>query len=97
MRLVTGELDGFRRVLEDHDLGFSDALEVVRSHFRHASQAPGQNAVVYTHDGHPALLLAFTVKGELHAIDVGRGLRDDDLARLTAAFTAPRPRHVMGW
>jgi hypothetical protein len=89
------EPDGFRRVFEDHDLGLSDALEVVRSHFRQASQTPGENAVLYSHDSQPALVLAFTPSGELVAIDVGRGLRDDDLARLTAAFTAPRPRHVM--
>ena len=73
----------------EHDLGFSDAMAVLSSHFRQAMQTPGENAVVYSHDGQPALMLTFTRKGEFVGLDVGRGLRHDDLARLTAAFAGP--------
>ena len=58
-------------------------------------QTPGDGAVVYSHDGRPALALAYSTKGNVTSLAVGRGLRDDDLERLIAAFTAPRPRHVM--
>jgi hypothetical protein len=92
---VTDGLDEFRRVFAEHDLGFSDALALLSSHFRQAMQAPGESVVVYSHDGQPALILGFNRKGEFAGLDVGRALHDADLASLTTAFTAPRPRHVM--
>jgi hypothetical protein len=92
---MTNGLDEFRRVFAEHDLGLSDALTVLNSHFRQAMQTPGDGAVVYSHDGRPALALAYSTKGNVTSLAVGRGLRDDDLERLIAAFTAPRPRHVM--
>jgi hypothetical protein len=92
---MTDSIDAFRRLFAEHDLGLSDALVMLNSHFRQAMQTPGDSAVVYSHDGQPALALTYNRRGEFVSVDVRQGLRDDDLARLTAAFTAPRPRHVM--
>ena len=91
---MTDGLDEFRQVFAEHDLGFSDALEVLRSHFQQAMSSH-DNVVRYSHDGRDALMLRFDDKGQFADTDVGPGLRDDDLPRLMAAFTAPRPRRVM--
>jgi hypothetical protein len=93
--VMADELDDFRVLLTQHDLGFSDALAVLRSHFRQAMSA-NDNVVRYSHDGRDALMLRFNRKGDFAGIDVGPGLRDDDLPRLLAAFQAPRPLRVIG-
>ncbi len=87
-------IEKFRQVFTAHDLGFSDGLEVLRSHFELASSSH-DDVVRYSRDRRDALLLRFDHKGRFTDIDVGPGLRDDDLARLIAAFTAPRLRRVM--
>jgi hypothetical protein len=93
--LMADELDEFRALFSEHDLGFSDALAVLRSHFFQAMSS-NDNVVRYSHDGRDALMLSFSRKGEFVGIDVGPGLRDDDLPRLMTAFQAPRPRRVIG-
>lgn len=92
---MNGAREEFRRVFEGHDLGLSDALEVLRHQFSPAMQTPGGNTVVYRRNGQDALTLAFTRKGKYAGVHVGPGLDDDDLTQLTAAFRAARPRHVM--
>ena len=79
-----------------HDLGLSDALEVLRCQFNPAAmQTPGANTVVYRRNGLDALTLAFKRDGKYAGVHFGPGLDNGDLAQLTAAFRAPRPRHVM--
>jgi hypothetical protein len=94
MIVMADDISEFQRVFAAHDLGFSDALEVMRSHFRQAMSS-NDNRVIYSHDGQDALVLVFDRKGAFTGLEVGRGLRDDDLARLLAALKAPRPQHVM--
>jgi hypothetical protein len=92
---MTDRMDEFRHVFAEHDLGLSDALVVLGSHFQLASQTGDEPVVRYSQGGRPAISLSFTSKGRVGAIEPGPGLRDDDLERLLAAFRALRPRHVM--
>jgi hypothetical protein len=92
---MADELNEFRALFIEHDLGFSDAQAVLQSHFLQAMSS-NDNVVRYGHDGRDALMLRFNTKGEFARIDVGPGLRDNDLALLIAAFQAPRPRGVIG-
>ena len=94
---MTDELDRVQvqRLFTDHDLGFADALEVLRSHFRQASSW-NDRAVSYSHERQDALVLTFNWKREFMGFDVGPGLRGDDQSRLGELFAAPRPRRVMG-
>ena len=86
----------FRRAFEEHDLGLSDALEVLRCQFNPAAmQTPGSDTVVYRRNGQDALTLAFKRDGKYAGVQFGPGLDDGDLGQLTTAFRAPRPRHVM--
>lgn len=85
----------FLALFHKHDLGFSDALAVIHSHFQQAVSS-NHNVVRYSHDGRDALILHFNRKLEFAGIDAGPGLRDDDLDRLIAEFQAPRPRRVIG-
>jgi len=93
--LVTAALNQLQRLFAEHDLGFADALQILSSHFRLASSS-SDRAVSYSHDGRDALVLTFNRKREFVGLDVGPGLRHDDLVRLAEKFTASRPRRVMG-
>jgi hypothetical protein len=93
---VSSAEEEFRRVFEGHVLGLSDALEVLGCQFNQAAmQTPGANTVVYRRNGQDALIFAFKGDGGYAGVHFGPGLDDSDLSQLTAAFTAPRPRHVM--
>jgi hypothetical protein len=81
-------------VITDHDLGLSDALKILQIHFSRASQPGGSNIVVYSHASTPTLTLQYNRKGVIEKLEAGPELKNDDIERLIAAFTAARPRHV---